>query len=77
MAIAPLAVVPGDMVPVAAHIAAVGIGSTDPPLDKPLAAAGIPARTVDRAAGILPHVAEATGLPSCLHSCCPRSTMLI
>ena len=61
MAIAPLAAIPGDMVPVAAHIAAVGIDSTDPPLDRPQAASGIPARTVDRVAGMLLHAAAATG----------------
>ncbi len=61
MAIAPLAAIPGDMVPVAAHIVAAGTGSTDPPLDKPPAVAGIPARTVDKAAGTLPHAAAAAG----------------
>jgi len=61
MAIAPLAAIPGDMVPVAAHIVAAGIGSTDPPLDRPPAVAGIPARMVDRVAGTLPHAAAATG----------------
>ena len=73
MAIAPLAVVPGDMVPVAARTVAVGTAVAGRLLDKSLAAAGIPARTVDRAAGILPRVAVAAGLPSCLHSCCSRS----
>lgn len=61
MAIAPLAVVPGDMGPAAAHIAAAGIGSTDSPLDRPQTAAGIPVRTVDKAAGTLPRAAVAAG----------------
>ena len=61
MAIAPLAAVPGDMVPEVAHIGAVGIGTTDPPLGRPPAVAGIPARTVDKAAGTLPHAAAAAG----------------
>ena len=77
MVIAPLVEVLAGMVPVVARTAAVGTGVADRLLDKSLAAAGIPARTVDRAAGILPRVAVAAGLPSCLHSCCPRSTMLI
>ena len=53
--------VPGDMVPEVAHIVAVGIGTTDPPLDRSPAVAGIPARTVDKAAGTLPHAAAAAG----------------
>ncbi len=61
MAIAPLAAVPGDMVPVVAHIVAAGTGSTDPPLDRPPAVAGIPARTVDRAAGMHLHAAAEAG----------------
>ena len=77
MTIAPLAEVPAGMVPAVARTVAVGTGMAARLLDKSLVAAGIPARTVDRAAGILPHAAGATGLPSCLHSCCPRSMMLI
>lgn len=65
------------MVPVAARTVAVGTGVAGRLLDKSLAAVGIPARTVDRAAGILPRVAGAAGLPLCLHSYCPRSLMLI
>ena len=76
MTVAPLEEVPAGMAPVVAHTVAVGTGMADRLLDKSLVEAGIPARMVDRAAGILPRGVGAAGLPLCLHSYCPRWTPL-
>ena len=71
-----MAEVPAGMVPGVARTVAVGTGMADRLLDKSLVEAGIPARTVDRAAGMLPRGVGAVGLPLYLHSYCPRWTPL-